>query len=187
MQSENTPNQQTQNQIQAITNIAQVSHEQVAHFIKQSITKGEVSPIDIYIALKRMEKIVEGVKNDKEIKDIVLEATEKAKDGGKSYERMGATLTTGAVYTWYDFTDCNDPLWTELKTIEEEIKNRLKQREEMLKALIPKANQLTVSKTSVNIEELPTISWEPNGETVLLNPPVKKQSQGVKVTFKKYQ
>lgn len=150
--------------------------------IVERIKEGSVNSALIGVVLKKFSKLLDEVNKDKEAKEIIFKETEKYKDGNKkTIELYGAKITIGSVRTWWEYHDCQDPLWDALDSIEKQIKEFKKQREKELQATVPAVNEIfgIPTKTLV-IEQLPKLIWEESGEVIQITPPVKKSMDGLK-------
>jgi len=171
--------------------IAQVSHEGVADAIKHEIKEGNVNPIEMFIALKRMSKVVEltmdSSKGDKEVREILYNAVQKSLDGNKSLDIMGVNLRIQDTGVWYDFTDCNDEYLTELYRIRDEVKTAIDKREAEIKALLPAEDnkKLGIRSRVIVQEHMPHFEWVEAGVDNTIFPPVRKAGSSIICTFKK--
>lgn len=174
--------------INKIAELATLDHIAISEIINRDILKGNIEPIDIHLVLKKFEKINENVigKNaPKETKEAILKSAEKYLEKGTSFEYKNAKISIASVYTWYDFTKCNDIYLNELKEIEKKIKELISNREESLKTITLPPGKLGIASRTEIIEYLPSLEWVDCGEEVILNAPIKYSKDGVKVTFKK--
>jgi len=129
--------------------------------IKNEILSGSENPLKLEVQLKAMEDLIKKLRSDEEIKDQMI--IEGYKHPEKSFEMYGAKFTKTTVSVKYDFSDCNDQEYLNLKHITDSYKKELKEREDFLKGL----------KKSMADPE--------SGE--IINPPVKigKESISVKL------
>lgn len=150
--------------------------------IIDKIKEGEVNAPLMGVVLKKFAKLFEEVNKDEEAKKIIFDETAKYQSGSKkTIEIYGAKITIGSVRTWWEYQDCQDPLWDALDSIEKQIKELKKQREEQLQTTVPKVNALFgIPTTSLIIEQLPKLVWEESGEVATITPPVKKSIDGLK-------
>jgi hypothetical protein len=132
--------------------------------IIQSVKQGEESALKVHVQLIAMAKASERIL--KEIKDNVL--TEAEKYPGADFDFLGNKITKGDVYTTYDYTVCGDPVWERRKAACDADKALLDERSAFLKAL-------KVPLTTVD---------DLTGEIVMLRPPLKKSTPGIKVSIK---
>ena len=120
---------------------ALMNHKTVAQNIKQQILSGAVDPIETYVSLKRMDKVMEATissqKGDKELKELFKEKVRLSLDGNKSVDMFGANLSLRPTGTTYDFKDCGDQYLNELYKIQEQVKELIKTREEEIKQMLP--------------------------------------------------
>ena len=171
-------------QLTTVTNLAQLNHEEVSKTIINSILEGEVDPLQIHMFLKRIEKIAELVKTNKDVKEAVTNAA-FSHSPDKSFEFMGATLKVGAVHTAYNFSECGDLLWNNLNEMVTKFTAMKKAREEQLKVAFPENIGFGFKPPRMIIDHLYHVETVDCGEEVVLNQPKKIQQLGVKVTFKK--
>lgn len=130
----------------------------------QAVQAGEVNPLKIRIWVKTMEEIIDRIK--KETNEHQLKEAEKYPE--KSFEYAGAKIEKSELGTKYDYTVCNDPVYTQLQKIVEEANRQVKERETFLKSLK---------------EPLVTVD-EGSGEVARILPPLKKSTTGLKVSIK---
>lgn len=170
-----------------INNLAQLDHINFAKQIATNIKEGTVEPLSVLLFLKRFEALGKTINADEEIKEAYVNSANKYIVEGKSFDLYGAKLTVAAVSTTYDFTNCNDPVWTALNDIQTRVKVLLKEREDFLKAAFPeKAGSLFgVSAPVVVVDKVLALQEVEVGDKFALNKPVKIQKTGVKVTLPK--
>ena len=171
-------------QLQTVANLAQLNHEEVSKTIINSILEGEVDPLQVHMFLKRIEKITELVKTNKDVKEAVTKAA-SLHSPDKAFEFMGASLKVGAVHTAYDFSECGDLLWNNLNEMVTKFTAMKKAREEQLKVAFPENIGFGFRPPRMIIDHLYHVETVDCGEEVVLNQPKKIQQLGVKVTFKK--
>lgn len=129
----------------------------------QSVKEGEASALKTQLQIKAMERAFERI--IKEIKDNVL--TEADKYPGTEFEFEGNKIQKCSVKTEYDFTVCNDPDWNQFKAAETQAADRRKERETTLKTLKKALNAIS-----------------DDGEAIIINPPLKKETPGIKIFIK---
>lgn len=171
-------------QLQTVANLAQLNHEEVSKTIINSILEGEVDPLQVHMFLKRIEKIAELVKTNKDVKEAVTKAA-SLHSPDKAFAFMGASLKVGAVHTAYDFSECGDLLWNNLNEMVTKFTAMKKAREEQLKVAFPENIGFGFKPPRMIIDHLYHVETVDCGEEVVLNQPKKIQQMGVKVTFKK--
>lgn len=175
-------------QVKKITELVLIDHESITDTINKGILLGEVDPLDVHLALKRLDKIVQGTigdKGSKETKEAILEEASKHMQEGKSFDYKGAKIVVGATYTYYDFSLTGDILLEAMVSIQKDLNTRIKEREAYLKT-IKAVDGIAITKgETVVIEKLPSLEWLDAEEEIVIAPPIKKQKTGVKVTFKK--
>lgn len=173
---------EAKNALKQYNELALLDDEQLVKQITTAVKNGDVSPLDVHLSMKRMEKVQKGVLADKDVKNAVLEEAKTHKESGQ-FEYKNAKLSVSPTRTWYDFSETNDLYYNRLIELKQTIDASVKEREEYLKTLIPNEKALSVSKTTIVVEQLPTIEMIDCGEEVVVNPPIKKQTMGVKTSF----
>lgn len=171
-------------------NISTVPHENVAKEIALLIKNGHIDPIQMYVALKRVDKIhdlcLDSQKGDKELRETILNKVRTSLDGGKSIDMFGANLRIQATGTNYDFSECNDSILNKMYEIQDELKIRIKQREEFIKvSLPPDTNKLGVQSKKVIQEHVPSLVWSDDEFEETIFPAIKRAGESVICTFKK--
>lgn len=181
---------QQDRQDQGLQNIANIitTFDSKAYIqkIKDGIINGEVNALSAFTIVKRMAKVSEEVLKDENVKKAANDEADKHLSGNqKSFTLHGATICKAATYTYYNFSECNHPVWNELKKIETEVKDRLKLLEEELKLLIIPDNKqhtlgIGLDSKSIVVESMPFLKWEANEDQVVVNAPKKIQQMGLK-------
>lgn len=141
--------------------------QMLANDIILPVIEGEVDPIETYIKARSMLDALKIVTDDDRIKDLVI--TEVEKYGNKA-EFNSANLQVKDVGVKYDYSVCNDQVYTDLLYMLNDIKEQIKIREKFL-SKVP--------------SEGTTIVYEQTGEVRTIYPPIKQGSQGITITFKK--
>ena len=152
----------------SIVALFQTNKEQRQSFasqVIQSVTEGNVNPLNVHLQLKAMEDIIEIIKSDPKYKETVLTTAET---NGKSFEYQNAKIDIREVGTKYDFSKCNDSLYSELEAQQATLKDKIKQRADFLK-------KAPIEGT--NIVDM-------FGEVVTVYPPAKSSTTSIIVTFK---
>lgn len=171
-----------------VRNINKQNPKEIAETMVTEINEGEVNVLEVYSALKRMEKIIEttiGDKGDKAIKELALEEVRRYTKDGTTCTVYGANFTASSVHTWYDFSACNDPLWDSLDIAEKKIKALKKARETELKTIPAiEPGKLTRGYRTEVIDFVYSLDACDSGEEATLYAPNKKQREGVKVSIR---
>ena len=129
-----------------------------------AVEAGEINPLKVQIYCKTLEEISDKIKGA-----IKAHAkTEAAKYGDKPFMFAGAELHLTSVHTSYDFSMCGDHAWDMFSHGENSNAEGRKERETFLKAL------------KEPMEVLDSVT----GEVIILCPPVKKSTEGIKVSIK---
>lgn len=139
--------------------IAQLSQQAI-----NAITDGVVDPITAHINLSRMEAAIKRVKDNGEVRDIVLKELSKY---GQKHTFGDCTLEEAEAGVKYDYSECGDSVLNELMKMKNDIDIQIKARQEMLKHI-----------------PLSGMADPETGEVIL--PPTKSSKTIIKTTFKKY-
>jgi len=153
--------------------------------IKEAILSGDHSEIHIYVQLKRIQKTIEKVLKDTEVKSA-CESSFANNIEGKSAIINNATVTEGATYTKYHFDECGH---SELDFIDKAIAALTKRKidiETILKTINEGDTEdiLITSKAIKILESVLQDSDYGEGEVVECKAPFKQQTIGLKVTTK---
>ncbi len=127
-----------------------------AEAVVENVMSGDTDPLDVRLRLDAVERIIKAIKDNGDFKTAVLDQADMWPE--KSFEKDGVAFTK-AELARYDYSE--DQEWNDLKKNEGECVRLRKEREKVLFALSG-----------------PT---EINGVTC--NPPFKKSSTYVKITF----
>ena len=142
------------------------SKQQVELFasqINESLTNGDVDPLELAIYFKSLEKVIENCKST--LSDLAL--TEAMKHG-KSFEFKGAKIDIKELGTKYDYTNTGDPYYIKYSNEVKEVGEKVKARETFLKSLTDKFVMVD----------------EETGETHEIFPPLKKSTTGITISLK---
>jgi hypothetical protein len=142
--------------------------------IISNIQDGYVNPLKAHIQLKALEEILCRLTDKKKFPetaipygDMVL--TEAQKYGAKGFEMHNSKVKISEVGTRYDYSFCQDPVWSELNSKIEALSELKRIREDMLKKVPEKGLVLTDEDT---------------GETNTVYPPGKICTTSVVITLK---
>jgi hypothetical protein len=102
--------------------------------IKAAVLNGEVEPLLFWQQITALEKLIEDVKKDMLVRDVVLEEAEKY---GKSFAKHSAKFQIKEAGVRYDFDRCGDQEWYSLNNQIQDLTDKRKRREEFLKAIQP--------------------------------------------------
>lgn len=122
-----------------------------------------IDPLSILLKAKKAEEFFKTVQEH--VKAEALKEAEKYPE--RSITLNGAKYEKTSVYTEYDYSNCNDSVLNERMQLFEEAKKALEARKEFLKAL----------------KEPLIVTDEDSGETFKVFPPVKKTTDGIKITY----
>jgi len=130
----------------------------------ESVQGGEINPLTVLIQLKAMEKATERILKEID-KNIMSEAD---KYPGTTFEFMGNKITKAEHGTKYDYSGCGDPVLDDLLWQAKVLNEKVKARQERLKAQTEPENILD----------------EVSGEVYLITPPIKRSKSGLNVSIK---
>lgn len=154
---------QPSNPMEVLNLIDAKSCEQFAHDMAALVKEGHVDPIQVRVLMSAWEKAFKSLKTA-----IEPETEREAAKHGKAFDFMGAKCEWGATYTQYDYLGTGDPEWAEHQRAELHVSNQRKDREAFLRSL----------KQPIDVVSRET------GEVITINPPVKTQREGLKITIK---
>jgi hypothetical protein len=99
---------------------------------KEEILSGDFNPLEIDLHMKKMEEVVKGLREDKEIKAAVMTELEKYVE--KTVKLAGCEITKKSLSSWdYDF--CNDVELNRLSLQADELIKAVKERQAFLQSL----------------------------------------------------
>lgn len=180
-----------ENKLSPIINFIGVDDKKIVATIKQQLQDGLVNPLEIYLGLKRLDKIIKGTidgsEGDKELKELFINNVRNQLDGGKNLDIYGANISIRPTGVHYDFTECGDIYLNELYRIQEVVKTSIKQREEEIKAMLPPDDNKTLGIRSrlVVQEHMPHFEFVEHGQDNTIFPPIKRSKESIFVLFKK--
>ena len=131
--------------------------------LKSEILAGNENPLKIAKLLKVLEEIVKTLREDLEIKELILKEAEKYTE--KTIKNYGAEFCRKEAGVGYDYTECNDNQWNELSQKIHELSLQKKEREQFLNKITP---EIVVF----------------NDEGVRIEPPLKTSQTIVSVSIK---
>lgn len=168
------------------------SKETVA-LIKKEVEEGNVDLAYLGVALKKLHKIAETVKEDKEIQYQIEEALKTYQEGTKkTFSLHGAKITIANTGYW-DYSQTEDPMLEAMESIALQMKEQIKLRKEELqnKAIaLEKRNTPTdggmsfgVSSFNIDVETIPKLVWEEAIAQISTNPPIKKGKESLRFSL----
>lgn len=131
--------------------------------LKSEILAGNENPLKIAKLLKVLEEIVKTLREDLQIKELILKEAEKYTE--KTIKNYGAEFCKKEAGVKYDYTECNDNQWNELSQKIHELSLQKKEREQFLNKITP---EIVVF----------------NDEGVRIEPPLKTSQSIVTVSIK---
>lgn len=136
--------------------ISKDSIGKAAGTVIDAVRNGNINPLEARIRLQVLEKFIEMVKE--QIKDESL--TEAYKHPSGKFEYMGCELQIKEAGVRYNFDECGDPMYLDLK-------DKLKKRETFLKAVDKELNIVT-----------------DDGEVITIKQPIKSSTTTVTISIK---
>lgn len=118
------------------------------------------------VEIRKLHNVLDGFLRDRRVVDATVNLVEKYGRNTMVGETRIEIKETG---TKYDFTVCDDPVWTALKEQEDAVAERRRQREAYLKILTRKKEEIV----------------EETGEVASIFPPARTSTTSFAVTFKK--
>jgi len=146
----------------------------VSNQIIEGIKQGDLDPLHVAISFKRIQKIMDTVKNDKEIKDAITEETLKHTTGKEKIPAFGAMIEYAPTHTKYDYRSCENPELEAYNRIITICKARVKEIEKEMQNIPENGREIV-------IEREPMMQMRASGEIVKVFPPTKSQSFGTKI------
>ena len=128
--------------------------------VVSSVRDGDYSAMELISTLKKMEYVITEMKKATK-KDVLFELSNYEKD----FKLNGVSFTKAPVSTTYDFSNCNHNRYNEVKNELDALNGERKELESFLK---------TISEKNPIMDE----------EGTVINPPIKKQADGVKLSIK---
>jgi len=129
------------------------------------LDNGYITPLQLAAQLKYFEDIIANVKE--EVRQRVV--AEQSKYGKERMTFKGATFDIKEAGVKYDYSNCDDTIWNDLKQQLDDLNDKMKEREAFLKSL----------------RERLTYVDESSGEIVTIYPPQKKSTTTYAITWKK--
>ena len=170
------------NQVSAtgVLSLFETTKDQRSNFVSEIVDRidnGDVDPLKIHLQVKAMEDIISRltVRDEKKNKDFefakrynsaILETAQEY--GSKSFQAFNGKFEIKEVGTKYDFSKCEDKELFALYEKMDELKKKVKDREDMLKT-IPLSGLVITDQES--------------GETYTVYPPAKSSTTSVSVSL----
>lgn len=129
------------------------------------IDEGHMHPLQVAAQFKFIEDVMTNVKE--ELRQRVI--AEQDKYGKEKMTYHGATFDIKEAGVKYDYSDCNDTIWDDLKQQIDALTEQIKEREAFLK----------------NLKERFSYIDESTGEIVTLYPPKRKSTTTYSVSWSK--
>ncbi len=144
-----------------------VQRQSFVTMLIDSLDNGNVDPLKIHLQVKCMEDIIKQLNESPTYKEAVLSKAQTY--ASKEFDFINSKISIREVGTKYDFSNCEDPIYSQLETQSKELSEKLKQRAEFLKK--------APSEGTVIVDEQ-------TGETTKVFPPSKTSTTSVVVSLK---
>jgi hypothetical protein len=131
----------------------------------KDLDNGYITPLQLAAQLKYFEDVIANVKE--EVRQRVV--AEQSKYGKERMTFKGATFDIKEAGIKYDYSNCDDTIWNDLKQQLNDLNEKMKEREAFLKSL----------------KERLTYVDESTGEIVTIYPPQKKSTTTYAITWSK--
>lgn len=154
---------QPSNPMEVLNLIDAASCERFGHDLAALVREGHIDPIEVRVKMKAWEKAFKAAETA-----IAPEVEREAAKHGKAFDFMGAKCEWVPTYTAYEYDGCGYPAWEEADAAERSAKSSKKDAETFLK----------------NVKQSFTMVDDRTGEVITINPPLKKQTEGLRITIK---
>lgn len=153
-------------QVIVAPSLSKATQATIAGELVARVKSGEVDPMQAFIQVKALAEVCEQFLKNEEIVEMTTDAIERCEDKLPVFNGAKVSITNT---TRYDYESSNDPEYKSLLERKDNISSKLKARETFLKSL---SDEMKVVDNTT-------------GEVIILTPPMKKQSQSLRVTFAK--
>jgi hypothetical protein len=147
----------------SIVNKETIKEQSIA--LLKDLDEGHISPLQLATQLKFVEDIITNIKE--ELRQRVV--AEQSKYGKDKMSYHGAEFDIKEAGVKYDYSQCQDTIWDDLKQQLNDLNDKMKEREAFLKTL----------------KERFTYIDESTGEIITLYPPQKKSTTTYVITWNK--
>lgn len=100
-----------------------------------AVYDGEIDPLMLDANLKAAEEIINLIRKDEGFKKLVKDEARKYPIRQSCFDAFGAHIQIRNT-SKYDYKSCDDPVWNDLKAQEAELKQKIKDREALLRAIM---------------------------------------------------
>ena len=135
-----------------------------AQSVINSAKEGLINPLKLHLQVKCLEDLIKQITSNPDYKELTIDEAYKY---GKTFEQYNAKFEIKEMGVKYDFTNCGDPIMTDLLEQQATLDAQIKERQKFLK--------------SVPAEGLQTLIED---EVVTLYPPVKTSTTTISVNLK---
>ena len=135
-----------------------------AQSVVNNAKDGFINPLKLHLQVKCLEDLIKQITSNPDYKELTIDEAYKY---GKTFEQYNAKFEIKEMGVKYDFTNCGDPIMTDLLEQQATLDAQIKDRQKFLK--------------SVPAEGLQTLIED---EVVTLYPPVKTSTTTISVNLK---
>lgn len=147
------------------TEVSKESIKEQSLALLNDIDEGHIHPLQVAAQFKFIEDVITNVKE--ELRQRVI--AEQDKYGKEAMTYHGATFDIKEAGIKYDYSQCNDEIWDDLRKQLDALNEQIKEREAFLKTL----------------KERFTYIDESTGEIVTIYPPQRKSTTTYAITWNK--
>lgn len=142
--------------------------QEISGKLIQQVTDGEINPMEAVVKMKAMYECIGQFLKSDEVRHAVIDETEKYGKGEETQYR-GANVRIQETGAKFDFSSCQDPVWERLNEQITSLKEKIDEREKLLK----------------RISEAMTLVDEETGEVYTIYPAPRSSKTNFVITFKK--
>jgi hypothetical protein len=122
--------------ISTISNLPSNREQGMAFYksLKGEILSGTKDPLKLLVALKVIEKTISDILKDDDV-EYCFQKEFFLYDKEKTITVSGAKLSMSETGVRYDYEGCGDPVWNDLNKAQNDIKEKMKEREKFLQSI----------------------------------------------------
>jgi hypothetical protein len=98
----------------------------------QEIKEGNIDPLKVHMQVKSTEHLLDMLKDNPEYRALLLEQAEK---NGKKFEMYNSEFQVKEAGTKWDYSKCDDAVYTELEKELAGIQSKIKERQKFLQTI----------------------------------------------------
>lgn len=135
-----------------------------AQSVINSAKEGLINPLKLHLQVKCLEDLIKQITQSPEYKDLTLEEAYKY---GKSFEQYNAKFEIKEMGVKYDYSQCGDPIITDLLQQQSDLETKIKERQSLLKAIPITGQEILIGD-----------------EVVTVYPPIKTSTTSISINLK---